>query len=197
MGRARPALAGKRSEVARTREARGGRATRSPRRGATSGRFSRCRIPPPPAVNNTAWAKTSIDRFVLAELERAACRPRRRPTSGRCLRRLSFDLIGLPPTPEEVDAFVADDSPDAFERVVDRLLASPRYGERWGRHWLDVARYADTKGYVLFQGREFSLVVHLSRLRRAGLQRRPALRPVRRRATGRRPAAARRPTSGR
>ena len=71
------------------------------------------------------------------------------------MRRLTFDLIGLPPTPEEVDRFLADDASDAIGRVVDRLLASPHYGERWGRHWLDVARYADTRGYVLFQDGNF------------------------------------------
>ena len=67
------------------------------------------------------------------------------------IRRASFDLTGLPPTPEEVDAFEADSAADSFDRLVERLLASPRYGERWGRYWLDVARYADTKGYILFQ----------------------------------------------
>ena len=71
------------------------------------------------------------------------------------IRRVTFDLLGLPPTPEEVVAFEADPSPDAYARLVDRLLASPRYGERWGRHWLDVARYADTKGYILFQDADF------------------------------------------
>src|SRR6185312_14611251 len=71
------------------------------------------------------------------------------------LRRVSFDLIGLPPTPEEVAAFEADAAPEAYKRAVDRLLASPRYGERWGRHWLDVARYADTKGYVFTDERRF------------------------------------------
>jgi len=71
------------------------------------------------------------------------------------LRRVTFDLIGLPPTADEVAAFEADRSPDAFARVVDRLLASPRYGERWGRHWLDVARYADTKGYVFEEERRY------------------------------------------
>src|SRR5262249_52988133 len=71
------------------------------------------------------------------------------------LRRVTYDLIGLPPTPEECDGFEADPSPSAFAKVVDRLLASPQYGERWGRHWLDVARYADTKGYVFFQDANF------------------------------------------
>jgi hypothetical protein len=75
------------------------------------------------------------------------------------IRRASYDLTGLPPTAAEVDAFIQDRSPDAFEKVVDRLLASPRYGERWGRYWLDVARYADTKGYV-YSDREESRFVH-------------------------------------
>ncbi len=72
------------------------------------------------------------------------------------IRRATFDLIGLPPTPAEVAAFEADPSPDAFARVIDRLLASPHYGERWGRHWLDVARYADTKGYILFEDANYA-----------------------------------------
>src|SRR5690606_18711375 len=71
------------------------------------------------------------------------------------IRRLSFDLTGLPPTPEQVDEFLADNGPDAYARLVDRLLASPHYGERWGRHWLDVARYADTRGYAFAQERRY------------------------------------------
>ena len=71
------------------------------------------------------------------------------------IRRATFDLHGLPPTPDEVEAFLKDDSPDAYEKLIDRLLASPHYGERWGRHWLDVARYADNKGYVFFEGKEY------------------------------------------
>ena len=96
------------------------------------------------------------------------------------IRRATFDLLGLPPTPEEVDAFVKDDSPDAYEKLIDRLLASPHYGERWGRHWLDVARYADTKGYVFFEEHGVPVGLDLSRLRHPRLQRRPALRPLRR-----------------
>ncbi len=111
--------------------------------------------PPLPTVNNTAWPKTGIDRFILAELEKRSLAPSPPANRRTLLRRLTFDLIGLPPTPEETEAFLRDDSPDALERVVDRLLASPGYGERWGRHWLDVARYADTKGYVLFQDGNF------------------------------------------
>lgn len=103
---------------------------------------------PVPAVKNAAWAKTPVDRFVLAKLEANGLRPAPPADRRTLLRRATFDLTGLPPTAEEVAAFERDDSPEAFARVVDRLLASPRYGERWGRYWLDVARYADTKGYV-------------------------------------------------
>src|SRR5262249_11565432 len=107
--------------------------------------------PKPPAVKDRSWPRNALDRFVLAKLEAKGLRPS--PTADRraLLRRVTFDLIGLPPTPEEVAAFEADKSPDAYARVVERLLASPHYGERWGRYWLDVARYADTKGYVFFE----------------------------------------------
>ena len=99
-----------------------------------------------PAVKDSAWPRGPLDRFVLAPLEARACIRRPRPIRRMLIRRATFDLHGLPPTPAEVEAFVADTSPDAFAKVVDRLLASPRYGERWGRHWLDVARYADSNG---------------------------------------------------
>jgi hypothetical protein len=102
--------------------------------------------PPVPAVRDAAWPKNDVDRFVLARLEQAGLRPAPEADRRTLLRRATFDLTGLPPTPEETDAFLADDAPDAFARVVERLLASPRYGERWGRHWLDVVRYADTGG---------------------------------------------------
>jgi mono/diheme cytochrome c family protein len=100
-----------------------------------------------PTVQDEAWAWGPIDRFILARLEKEGLKPS--PEAGRMthIRRLSLDLLGLPPSPEEVDAFVADTRPDAYERLVDRLLASPHYGERWGRHWLDAARYADTDGF--------------------------------------------------
>ncbi|MFT5092609.1 MAG: mono/diheme cytochrome c family protein [Porticoccaceae bacterium] len=91
-------------------------------------------------------AKSDIDRFVVARLEEAGLRMTSAISRQQLIRRASFDLIGLPPTWEEVTAFVGDDSPQAFEKVIDRLLESPRYGERWGRHWLDIARYADTLG---------------------------------------------------
>jgi hypothetical protein len=102
--------------------------------------------PAPPSVKKTRWPANEIDRFVLARLEAAKLEPAAAADQRALLRRATYDLTGLPPTPEEVAAFVADRSPDAFARVVERLLASPRYGERWGRHWLDVVRYADTAG---------------------------------------------------
>ncbi len=108
-----------------------------------------------PAVQDPTWPLTPIDFFILAKLDANGLTPAAPADRRTLLRRVTFDLIGLPPTAEEVDAFVADPSPDAFAKVVDRLLASPHYGERWGRHWLDVARYADTKGYVFTQERRF------------------------------------------
>ncbi len=100
----------------------------------------------PPAVNDLAWSRTPIDHFILARLESRGLHPNPAADKRTLLRRATFDLIGLPPTPVEIDAFLADDCPDAFARVIERLLASPHYGERWGRHWLDVVRYADTAG---------------------------------------------------
>lgn len=100
----------------------------------------------PPSVVDSNWPQTSVDRFVLAKLEAAGVHPSP-PTDRRALlRRVSYDLTGLPPTAAEVAAFESDPSPDAFTKVIERLLASPRYGEHWGRHWLDVVRYADTAG---------------------------------------------------
>ncbi|MFO0842087.1 MAG: DUF1549 domain-containing protein [Gemmataceae bacterium] len=100
-----------------------------------------------PSVKDRSWGRTPIDAFIRAALEKRGLRPAPEADRRTLVRRLSFDLTGLPPTPEEVDAFVADNRPDAYERLVDRLLASPAYGERWGRHWLDVAHYGDTHGY--------------------------------------------------
>ncbi len=99
-----------------------------------------------PNVKHTDWPRSNIDRFVLAKMEEHDFAPAADADKRVLIRRATYDLIGLPPTPDEVDAFLADDSADAFARVVDRLLDSPRYGERWGRHWLDVVRYADTAG---------------------------------------------------
>jgi Protein of unknown function (DUF1553)/Protein of unknown function (DUF1549)/Planctomycete cytochrome C len=101
---------------------------------------------PPPEVNNKAWVRSPVDRFILAKLERKGLKPVGDADKRTLIRRATFDLTGLPPTPEEIDAFLNDTSAKAFEKVIDRLLASPQYGERWGRHWLDVVRYADTAG---------------------------------------------------
>ncbi|HSG69811.1 MAG TPA: DUF1549 domain-containing protein, partial [Planctomycetaceae bacterium] len=100
-----------------------------------------------PEVSNTDWPRNEIDRFVLARLERGGLAPSPEASKETLIRRVSLDLTGLPPTPEEVDAFLADDSPNAYEALVDRLLASPRYGETMAAEWLDAARYADTDGY--------------------------------------------------
>ena len=101
----------------------------------------------PPAVKQAGWVRNPIDAFVLARLEKEGLAPSPEAWKVDLIRRATLDLIGLPPTIAEVDAFVADASPDAYEKLVDRLLASPHYGERWARQWLDVARYADTNGY--------------------------------------------------
>jgi cytochrome c553 len=111
--------------------------------------------PSPPAVQNTMWSARPLDRFVLAKLEAKGLTPAPEADRPTYIRRLTFDLLGLPPMIEEVEAFVADASPAAYERLVDRLLASPHYGERWGRHWLDVARYADTMGYAFDRDRRY------------------------------------------
>jgi hypothetical protein len=99
-----------------------------------------------PPTRDTGWPRGLVDRFVLAALKGKGLRQAPNADRPTLLRRISLDLIGLPPTPEEIEAFVADRSPDAWERVVDRLLASPAFGERWGRHWLDLAQYADSNG---------------------------------------------------
>lgn len=108
--------------------------------------FQPLRRPSPPEIPDTTWPKNDVDHFVLARLESAGLRPAPAAAKRTLLRRATFDLLGLPPTPQEVAAFVADDSSDSFAKVIDRLLASPHYGERWGRHWLDVARYSDSNG---------------------------------------------------
>jgi hypothetical protein len=108
--------------------------------------FQPVRKPTPPVVRDETWVRTPVDRFVLAKLDEHGLRPSPPADKRTLLRRVTFDLVGLPPTPTEIEAFVNDSSPQAFATVVDRLLASPRYGERWGRHWMDVVRYADTAG---------------------------------------------------
>jgi len=98
----------------------------------------------PPQTKISGWSRSPIDRFIAAELEQQGLAPNKAASRRHWLRRVTFDLVGLPPSTAELNAFISDDSPAAFDNVVDRLLASPRYGERWARHWLDVARYADT-----------------------------------------------------
>ena len=100
-----------------------------------------------PQVSRNAWVRTPVDAFILARLDKEGLHPSPEADRATLLRRLSLDLIGLPPTPEEIDAFLGDQSPKAYEKQVDRLLASPHYGERWARIWLDAARYADSNGY--------------------------------------------------
>jgi mono/diheme cytochrome c family protein len=109
---------------------------------------------PPPAVKDVGWVKKPLDAFILAELEQRGLKPVAAADRAALLRRVSYDLTGLPPAPEDVTAFVNDTSTDAWEKVVDRLLASPHYGERWGRHWLDVARYAEDQAHT-FQARTY------------------------------------------
>ncbi|MSQ94222.1 MAG: DUF1549 domain-containing protein [Gemmataceae bacterium] len=108
--------------------------------------FQSPRRPEVPKVKDSAWPQTALDHFILAKLEAKGLKPAPAADRRTLIRRATFDLIGLPPTPAELDAFVKDTSANAFAKVVDRLLASPHYGERWGRHWLDVARYADSNG---------------------------------------------------
>lgn len=116
----------------------------------------------PPQPRNAGWVKTPLDRFMLAQFEAASIIPAAEAPREKLIRRLYFTTTGLPPTPAEIDAFQTDRSPQAYERLVDRLLASPRFGERWARHWLDVARYADSEGYnrdadrpMLYRYRDF------------------------------------------
>jgi hypothetical protein len=103
----------------------------------------------PPAVQDADWVKNPIDRFVLAKLESKGLKPAPPASKRALLRRVYFDLIGLPPSPDEVEAFVNDAAPDTYEKIVDKLLADPRYGERWGRHWLDLARFAESDGFAI------------------------------------------------
>jgi Protein of unknown function (DUF1553)/Protein of unknown function (DUF1549)/Planctomycete cytochrome C len=102
---------------------------------------------PMPAVQDSDWVRTPVDAFILSKLEGRGWKPAPPAERHELIRRVTFDLTGLPPSPEEVDAFIADTSDQAYEKVVDRLLASPRYGERWAQHWLDVIRFAETEGY--------------------------------------------------
>lgn len=108
--------------------------------------FEAVQRPAVPKVKNASWVRNPVDAFLAAEMEERGLKPRPEASRQVLLRRLYFDLIGLPPTPEELHAFLQDPSPDAYEKVVDRLLDSPRYGERWARHWMDVWRYSDVDG---------------------------------------------------
>jgi hypothetical protein len=112
--------------------------------------FKSVRRPSPPEVKDEKWVRNPIDQFILARLEREGLKPSPEADKLTLIRRLTYDLTGLPPTPEEIRAFQQDKSPDAYEKLVERLLASPHYGERWGRHWLDVARYVP--GRITFPG---------------------------------------------
>ncbi|MHB8521141.1 MAG: DUF1549 and DUF1553 domain-containing protein [Limisphaerales bacterium] len=109
--------------------------------------------PPLPKTKQTAWVRTPIDRFILSRLEKDNLAPAPEADRVTLMRRLSFDLLGLPPTPKELDGFVHDRNPDAWEKLVDRMLASPRYGERWARHWLDAVRFAESHGFEMNQPR--------------------------------------------
>jgi mono/diheme cytochrome c family protein len=118
--------------------------------------FQPLKRPPLPKVKNDTWCKTPIDRFILAKLEDKEIEPNALVDRRVLIRRAYFDLIGLPPAPEEVDAFVRDAKPQAVERLIDRLLANPHYGERWARHWLDLARFAESSGYEHDYDRPFA-----------------------------------------
>ena len=113
-------------------------------------------VVPPPSVRDAAWVRTPVDRFILAAMERRGLKPNPIADRRTLIRRVTFDLTGLPPSPEEIDAFVRDSNPDAYERLVDRLLASPRYGERYAPHWMDVARFAESHGYEQDYDRPFA-----------------------------------------
>ena len=118
--------------------------------------FQPVKRPAPPVVKNAVWVRNPIDAFVIARLEKEGTKPSEEAGKSTLLRRLSLDLTGLPPTPQEVAAFANDPRPDAYGRVVERLLASPHYGERWARPWLDLAHYADSDGYEKDQVRSFA-----------------------------------------
>ncbi|HLW66487.1 MAG TPA: DUF1549 domain-containing protein, partial [Gemmataceae bacterium] len=103
--------------------------------------------PPLPTVKHADWPRNPIDHFILARLEKEGLAPAPEADRGTLIRRLKFDLVGLPPSPEEVHDFLRDTRPDAYEQLVDRYLASPQFGERWARHWLDVVRFAESNGF--------------------------------------------------
>jgi hypothetical protein len=123
---------------------------------ATHWAFQRPVLPPKPQVRKPDWTRTELDDYVLAGMETHGLAPAPEAPRATLLRRITHDLTGLPPTAEDMARFLADRSPDAYEKAVDRLLSSPRYGERWGRWWLDIARYADSKGYVFEEERRYA-----------------------------------------
>ena len=111
--------------------------------------FRKPQAPAVPAVRQQEWVRNPIDAFILAGLESKGLSPA--PPAGRraLIRRVYFDLVGVPPTPEEVQGFLQDPAPDAYEKLIDRLLADDRYGERWARHWLDLVRFAESDGFAI------------------------------------------------
>src|SRR6185436_2577419 len=109
--------------------------------------FQKVTRPEPPQVQNKGWVRNEVDRFVLAELEKQNIPPAAPADKRTLLRRAYLDLIGIPPAPSEVNQFLNDSSPEAFNHAIERLLSSPHYGERWARHWLDLARYAESEGF--------------------------------------------------
>ena len=119
--------------------------------------------PLPPATMPKDWARTPIDLFILEKLAARKLAPAPEADRRTLLRRVTSDLTGLPPTPEDVDAFLADERPDAYERVVDRLLASPAYGERWARHWMDIVHFAETHGHDQDRPREHAWPYQIGR----------------------------------
>ncbi len=120
--------------------------------------FQPVAVPELPEVRNSTWGKNPIDAFIMAQLESQGLQPSLPADRRTLIRRVTYDLLGLPPTAAEAEAFANDPDPNAYAKLVDRLLASPQYGEQWARHWLDIARYSDTKGYVY--GREERFFVH-------------------------------------
>src|ERR1039457_5744726 len=115
--------------------------------------FTPPKRPAVPKVKEASWSRNPIDRFILARLDQRGLRPAPEADRATLLRLLSFDLTGLPPPLLEQHRFLSDPSPEAYDRLVDRLLASPQYGERWGQHWLDLARFAETDGFEFDQAR--------------------------------------------
>ncbi len=132
----------------------GAQPSNAKRAGSGHWAFQPIKRDPLPQVKDAGWIRNAIDTFILERLERENLNPSPEADKLTLIRRLTLDLLGLLPTPAEVDAFLSDAGPDAYERLVDRLLKSPHYGERWGRHWLDLARYADSNGYNIDDPRE-------------------------------------------